>query len=346
MGKFTFFSFVSEQWTRLPPPLSADLSGKTVVVTGSNAGIGLEAAKHFARMKPARLIVACRSEERGKAALEHIAHKTGYKAELQLVDFADFSSVEAFAARLGDDPVDYLVANAAVAQGTFLETKDGWEQTIQVNHLSTALLSLLLLPNMASAAQKHQCNSRLVIVTSEVHFLVDIGNELQSSSKGILRTLSDREFCTPARFSKRYEESKLLNVLFVRALSAHLDAALPIVPTGVNPGFCRTTFRKNLPLGTRIITGIMDVMLGRTPEQGSRQLIHAALGPDGKDGPHVKIMRGAYISCNALQEPSDFVVSKEGYDVQERIWRETTDILSETSPAAREVLKQYFQGRD
>ena len=70
MAKFSFWQFVSEQWARLPPPLHVDLAGKTVVVIGANTGIGLEASKHFARMKPARLIVACKSEERGKAALE------------------------------------------------------------------------------------------------------------------------------------------------------------------------------------------------------------------------------------------------------------------------------------
>ena len=70
MGKFTAWSFLGEQFTRLPPPLYADLEGKTVLVIGANAGIGLEAAKHFAKMKPARLIVGCRSEERGRAAVE------------------------------------------------------------------------------------------------------------------------------------------------------------------------------------------------------------------------------------------------------------------------------------
>lgn len=70
MPKLTFWTIFADQWTYLPPPLYADLDGKTVLVLGANTGIGLEAAKHFAKMKPARLIVGCRSEERGRAACE------------------------------------------------------------------------------------------------------------------------------------------------------------------------------------------------------------------------------------------------------------------------------------
>ena len=58
------------QYTPIDPVLAADLSGKSVIVTGANTGLGLEAAKHFARMRPERLILACRSEVRGKAAAE------------------------------------------------------------------------------------------------------------------------------------------------------------------------------------------------------------------------------------------------------------------------------------
>lgn len=68
MKSMTPASFIAYQWAPLQAPLYVDLTGKTVVIIGANVGIGFEAAKHFARMKPARLILGCRSEERGQTA--------------------------------------------------------------------------------------------------------------------------------------------------------------------------------------------------------------------------------------------------------------------------------------
>lgn len=66
---------------------------------------------------------------------------------------------------------------------------------------------------------------------------------------------------------------------------------------------------------------ILHLLLGHTAEQGSRQLVWAALGPDGQDGPHVKpLMSGAYIAVAQVKQPSDFVTSKTGWELQEKIW--------------------------
>ena len=67
--KKTFLGFALEQWSWVPAVESTDLTGKTVVIVGANTGIGFEAAAHFARMRPAKLILACRSESRGRAAV-------------------------------------------------------------------------------------------------------------------------------------------------------------------------------------------------------------------------------------------------------------------------------------
>lgn len=71
--KLTFGSFFISQWTPLGRPLYVDLSRKTVLVIGGNTGIGFEAAKHFAKMKPARLIIGSRSAERGQAAAKGVS---------------------------------------------------------------------------------------------------------------------------------------------------------------------------------------------------------------------------------------------------------------------------------
>lgn len=67
--KFSMSSFVYEQWSRPLPVASHDLTGQTVVVLGANVGLGFEAAKHFARMKPAKLILACRNQSKADDAL-------------------------------------------------------------------------------------------------------------------------------------------------------------------------------------------------------------------------------------------------------------------------------------
>ena len=67
--KKTTFDFLADQWTTVPPVESADLTGKTIMVVGANTNVGFDAAKHFARMNPTKLILACRSERKGKAAV-------------------------------------------------------------------------------------------------------------------------------------------------------------------------------------------------------------------------------------------------------------------------------------
>ena len=97
----------------------------------------------------------------------------------------------------------------------------------------------------------------------------------------------------------------VFNVMFARALAEHLPPSVPVIPNCVNPGFCSSDFRRNFSTKLKLNLGTMDVVLGRTSEQGSRQLLYAALGPDGKDGDHVRFMRGAYVSCVSVREPSD-----------------------------------------
>lgn len=70
MGHRTFLNFIGDQLWKVHPVVHVDLTGKTVVVVGANVGLGFEAAKHFASMNPKRLVLGCRNQEKGQAAVQ------------------------------------------------------------------------------------------------------------------------------------------------------------------------------------------------------------------------------------------------------------------------------------
>ncbi|KAH7908854.1 hypothetical protein BJ138DRAFT_1068087 [Hygrophoropsis aurantiaca] len=337
--KKTFLDTFISQWSTVPPVVTADLTGQTIMVVGANVGIGFEAAKHFARMNPRRLIMACRSESKGKAAIEELGRETGYEcAELGLVDLASFASVKAFAEKFGgeqDTRLDILVMNAGVVVQDYETTVDGWETMLQVNHLATALLSFLLFPHLSKSSSPER-PSRLVVVSSGAHYRVTL--EMESSST-LLKTLSSKEYSNRVGLSARYEESKLLNVFFVRALAAHL-AQRDVTPVAVNPGFCYSQLRRTIysqPL-KNIFMVLMEKAMAWTAEQGARQLVYAAIGERENEG---NIWAG-YVNQGEVAEVSDFVLSEKGARMQARVWDETIQILSSVSERVGEIEKEYF----
>lgn len=127
------FKFLKEQLfsTMLQPPISS-LAGRTVVVTGSNVGLGLSAAVHLAKLNPARLILAVRNLEKGELAKAMVNEVSQTTAQIEVweLDLASFASVQAFGKRLnGLERLDILIENAAIATFGFDKTIDGWEQT-------------------------------------------------------------------------------------------------------------------------------------------------------------------------------------------------------------------------
>ncbi|TFK54202.1 NAD(P)-binding protein [Heliocybe sulcata] len=341
MGQLTLEELILTQHAGAPKlAIKADLKGKTVMVVGANTGIGLQAAIHFASMNASKVILACRSEERGKKAVAEVEKATGLKnAELWLLDLSRFASVVEFADRFEKEGgrLDILVMNAGIAVRKY-EDMEGWESTLHINHLSTALCSLLLLPRLLKTASDFSVQTRLVVVSSEVHYWTAIKEDVRSSPS-ILKKLNEREYYETA-IHDRYQLSKLLNVLFVRALTAHLPSTSPLIISAVNPGFCDSELRRNVTEWTPPSIeheGKKLELVAWTSEEGARQLVWAALGPVGD----VNKARGAYMSHNDIMEPSDFVLSKEGKECQDRVWDETIEILSEVTPKVTEIAKQY-----
>ncbi|KAG6841195.1 hypothetical protein C0991_000992 [Blastosporella zonata] len=335
-GQLGLSGFLREQLTPVPPVVKADLEGKTVIVIGANTGLGFEACRHFARMNPTRLILACRSTVKGEAAVEKLHSETEYKAELWIVDLSDFASVIAFGDRFEKDGgrLDVFVGNAAIATDIYTTTSDGWETTLQINCLSLFLLALRLLPQMIKTSTEHGTHPRLVIVTSDLHFGSKFPENVPTDD--IYKTMSSPDYCTPAVMTSRYPDSKLFNILFSQALNERLGADSPVIVTSVNPGFCLSELRREISGLASIMVGLMEKVVARTSEQGGRQLAYAAVGSaDNEDQ-----LRGAYISSARLSKASDFATGPEGHAVQDRLWVRRTHVLQASRSALTGIYRK------
>ncbi|KAJ6580929.1 hypothetical protein B0H19DRAFT_488399 [Mycena capillaripes] len=336
----SFWGFIRAQFTVQQAVVKADLTGKTVIVLGANTGLGFEAAKHFATMNPGRLILACRSQNRGQAALDKLKAATGYsKAELWIIDLADFVSVKQFADKFERDGgrLDILVENAGIGTLKYEPTKDGWESCLQVNCLSTPLLAFLLLPTMLKTATQHSTIPRLVVVSSEVHYWIKIEKSVCENPE-MLKTLGSSEYCTDKNMAPRYRLSKLLNVFFVRALNARLPPTTPLIVDTVNPGFCKSELMRGLSGPLALIATLIKSVLAFTAEVGSRQLVWAALAH--QEDPDK--LRGEFISGSRVHEVSDFVLSSQGAKAQDQLWDELVDILGQVDPRVAANVDQYL----
>ncbi|KAI9751182.1 MAG: hypothetical protein M1835_001252, partial [Candelina submexicana] len=188
----SFLTDVKTQFTSKPPPPTTPFTSKTIIVTGSNVGLGKEAVRHFARLGAAKVIIAVRSIPRGEAAkaeIESSTQRTGL-IEVWECDYGRYDSVKAFAARVGTlERVDAVILNAGIATEKF-ERMEGSESTITVNVISTMLLAMLLLPCLRTSARKWDIEPVISIVSSGVHAYTSFS---ERKSPNVFDTLDDEK---------------------------------------------------------------------------------------------------------------------------------------------------------
>jgi NAD(P)-dependent dehydrogenase (short-subunit alcohol dehydrogenase family) len=237
-----------------------DQSGRTVVVTGANSGIGAVTAAELSR-HGAHVVLACRDTAKGDAAA---ARMTG-DVEVRALDLSDLASVRAFAADLG--PVDVLVNNAGVMATPLRRTAQGFELQIGTNHLGPFLLTSLL-----------EVRDRVVTVSSAGHRLGRID-------------LADLNW-ERRRYGRwrAYGQSKLANLLFTYELQRRHEAGRAVPQAfAAHPGYAKTGLTRNLGI-IRPVVAIADNVIGQSAEHGALPTLYAAtmdlpggayVGPDG-----------------------------------------------------------------
>ncbi|ESK93917.1 short-chain dehydrogenase [Moniliophthora roreri MCA 2997] len=188
-----------EIFSKAQPVLEGDLSEKTVVVIGANTGLGFEACKHFASMNPGKLIMGCRSQAKGDAALAKLKEQMRYeKAELWIVDLASLTSVKSFVDRFEKEceRLDILVENAGMSPPLQYErTEDGFATILQVNAIAPALHALLLLPHMLKTAKTHSTTPRIVNVSSDAHLFASLPHDKKLiTSPNLMEEMSTEDY--------------------------------------------------------------------------------------------------------------------------------------------------------
>lgn len=276
--------FRRQMFHPVPPiPADIDLAGKTVLVTGSNGGLGLECARHFLALGASLLVMAVRSPSKGEAAAEGLrAEFPEARVEVWGLDMASFRAVRAFAERCGRElprgRLHAAVLNAGLGAFEFRRVEEGpcRETMLQVNYLATALLALLLLPVMkpTSPTDPVRGPGRLTLISSDAALTAPLSDPGEENS--ILDSLDRAE--TFDGFAQ-YGVSKLLLTMFVAKLATgHFVSADDVVVNVSNPGPTRgTQLVSNGPLSTRIFTGVLFGVCGRAAAEAARIYVHSNL---------------------------------------------------------------------
>ncbi|KGO76128.1 Short-chain dehydrogenase/reductase SDR [Penicillium italicum] len=295
-----------------------DSDDQTVLITGANVGLGLEAARHITRLGAARVILGVRNVAAGKEAKENIEKSTGRLGvcEVWEVDLASHASVLAFGERISKLPkLDAAILNAALATEEY-NSVEGYERTITVNVINTLLLGLLLLPTLKATRQKNPSHTpRLSFVVSEVHGWVDFTEWKEDEP---MKVLSDQ---TKAKMGERYPLSKLLEVLLVQELAGRVRGSEVIINM-LNPGLCHSQLGRESDWKLTL----MKMLLARSTEVGSRTLVAGASA--GLES-HGAYMHDGYVENTSL---SSFVRSDEGRQAREKLWAELSSILEGVYP--------------
>jgi len=321
-----FFDFVARQATRIPPAPVVDLTGKNVIVTGSNTGLGFESALGLAKLKPARLIVACRNVQKGENAAQKIRDDPAVSSETSVevwqLDLADFASVKAFVEKVNKElaRLDIVIENAGLTTMKYNTTKDGWEVLTQVNVISTFLLAIALIPLLRKTASLYSPTEkppRMVIVSSDSQHWTSFKARKEPN---IFKALND-----PAKFEgpSRYATSKLMEVFLARELAERVNSATPEIGIcTVHPGMCHSDIAKEMTSNIiiRVIFGLITGIFARTTAQGGAVLNHAALCD-------LDLKKGEYLSECHVAETAKIVTGLEGKKIQEKLWEELMSIF-------------------
>jgi NAD(P)-dependent dehydrogenase (short-subunit alcohol dehydrogenase family) len=286
-----------------------DQSGRTVVVTGANSGLGFEATRAFAQ-KGASVVMACRDRDRAQSAKEKISSAVS-EPSLSIIelDLADLDSIQSFAETFTEeyDDLHVLCNNAGIMAIPRQETADEFEMQFGVNHLGHFALTGLLLDHLRGT----EGETRVVTQSSGLH---------ENGAIDFEDLHGEQEY---DRWDA-YAQSKLANLLFAYELDRRLRATdASVTSVGCHPGYADTDLQRRGPemRGSKIrLWGmkIANTLFAQSAQRGAFPLLYAATASDISGGEYVG--PGGFLNMRGAPEIQQSNDRSYDEDVAAQLW--------------------------
>jgi NAD(P)-dependent dehydrogenase (short-subunit alcohol dehydrogenase family) len=258
------------------PEQTSDFTGQTVVVTGSNTGLGREAARLLVRLNATKVILAVRTLSKGESAANSIitsCNVSASRVEVWQLDMSNKDSIVAFAKRAaGLDRLDAAILNAGVFNFRRNDI-DGTEAHLAVNVIGTTLLELLLLPTLQKSATRTGLRSRLTLVGSDMMYTV---NPADFQTDGAIFPYLNTRGVQPENNYYAYSKWLVYQASRRVAESHPVSKESNVLITVQTPGACKSDlFREESGGFMKVVSWVMFAVFARTTEAGARTLVHA-----------------------------------------------------------------------
>ncbi len=289
-----------------------NISGKTVVITGANQGIGKETARTLGRLG-AKIVMVCRSRPKAEAARDELlAENPALGVDLHFADLAVMEDVRRVARELSEshERIDVLINNAGIYLADRTVTGEGMETVFAVNHLAPFLLTRLLWKKLQASAP-----ARVVNVTSEAHRIGRID-------------FADLHSETRYRAARAYADAKLANILFTAEL-ARRAGDTPVTVNALHPGAVYTNFAQDNGGWLKRLIAVGQPFL-LTPARGAINSVHLAKSPD------VAGITGRYFRA---RKPVNPIRSARDPELAARLWNVSSDLVELPRELGAESLK-------
>jgi len=296
-----------------------DLSGKVVIITGANTGLGYASALAMYR-KNAHVILTARTVAKGEEAKKSIMKEVGEtkgKLEAMELELSSLRSVERFATAFEKKklPLHVLMLNAGIMAIPYELSADGIEMQFAVNHVAHQYLTNLLLPILKASAP-----SRIVALASGAH--------AHAPAHGVglsLEQINDDQAFSPP---EAYGQSKLANIFFVRELAKKLNGT-GVTVNAVHPGFVRTELVRNLGRSmfkfVDYVSPFVGMLAGYDVRRAALTQLYVATSPDIE-----KLNISGQYYVPVAQPETQFVHAKANdFELQRKVWDFTEALIKQ-----------------